>query len=124
MTEITFLKKDGVFFGFEERGHTGYGESGEDILCAAISAMTMLVINAVEVAFACDIDYQIDEKTTCVKVVSRSALPEYEPDEKKRFAVSGIIAAYYYQLCDMLEDYYDFLSVEEKSVDTAYIEKN
>ena len=71
--------------------------------------MTMLVINAVEVSYATRVDYNIDEETTDIKVIVPSALPEYESDEKKRYAVSGLIAAYYYQLNDMLEDYYDYL---------------
>ena len=50
MTKITFFKRDGVFFGFKENGHTGFGEEGDDVLCAAISAMTMLIINTVEIS--------------------------------------------------------------------------
>lgn len=113
MTKITFFKTGGVFYGFHEQGHTGYDAAGDDVLCAAISAMTMLIINAVEVSYASHVDYSIDEETTDIKVIVRSALPEYEPDEKKRYAVSGLIAAYYYQLNDLLEDYYDYLEVEE-----------
>jgi hypothetical protein len=46
-------------------------------------------------------------------VIAKSALPSYEKDEKKQFAVSGLISAYYFQLMDLLEEYYDFLDVEE-----------
>ncbi|MEE1357098.1 MAG: ribosomal-processing cysteine protease Prp, partial [Clostridia bacterium] len=63
MTKVVFLKSGGVFCGFEEHGHTGYGEEGNDILCAAISSMTMLIINAIEVAYASDVDYTVDEQT-------------------------------------------------------------
>ena len=45
MTTITFYKSEGFYYGFEEIGHTGYGESGDDVLCAALSSMTMLLIN-------------------------------------------------------------------------------
>ncbi len=113
MTKVTFYKSNGVFYAFEETGHTGYGESGDDILCAALSAMTMLIINAIEVSYASDIDYIIDEKTTDIKVIARGALPAYEADDAKRYAVSGLIQAYFFQLIDMIEDYGDFLSVEE-----------
>ena len=51
MTKITFFMSGGVRWGFEETGHTGYGESGDDVLCAALSAMTMLIVNAIEVTF-------------------------------------------------------------------------
>ena len=112
MTKIVFFRRDGLFYGFEEHGHTGYGESGDDVLCAALSAMTMLIINAAEVAYASDVEYTIDEETTNISVICRSALPEFEEDEKKRYAVSGLFLAYYYQLNDLLEEYYDYLEVD------------
>ena len=119
MTKVVFFKSNGVFWGFEEQGHTGFEASGQDILCSAISAMTMLVINAIEVAYASDVDYEIDEETTNVRVASRSALPSCESDEKKRYAISGLIMAYYYQLIDLVEEYYEYLDVEviEKEYD-------
>ena len=112
MTKIVFYKTDGVFYGFEEQGHTGYGESGDDVLCSALSAMTMLIINAIEISYASDVDYTIDEETTDIRLIAKGALPEYEEDENKRFAVSGLIMAYYYQLNDLIEEYYDYLSVD------------
>jgi len=113
MTTFIFYKTGGYYYGFEEQGHTGYGESGDDVLCAAISSMTMFLINAIEVSYACDVQYTIDEKTTDIKVIAKSALPKYESDEKKQFAVSGLIQAYFFQLMDLIEDYYDYLDVKE-----------
>jgi len=113
MTTITFYKSEGFYYGFEEIGHTGYGESGDDVLCAALSSMTMLLINAIEVSYASSVDYVIDEKTTDIKVIAKSALPKYESDEKKQYAVSGLIQAYYFQLMDLLEDNYEYLDVKE-----------
>ena len=112
MTTIIFYKTDGHFYGFEEQGHTGYGESGDDVLCAALSSMTMLIINSIEISYASSVDYTIDEKTTDIKVIAKSALPKYEEDEKKQYAVSGLIQAYYFQLMDLVEDYYEFLDVK------------
>ena len=112
MTKVVFFKSNGVFWGFEEQGHTGFEESGRDILCSAISAMTMLVINAITVSYGSDVDYDVDDETTNVRVVSRGALPDYESDEKKRYAISGLIMAYYYQLNDLVEEYYDYLEVD------------
>ena len=113
MTRITFFKSNGVFYGFKETGHTGYADEGNDVLCAAISAMTMLLINAIMVAYESDADYTIDEETTDITLVAKSALEAYEKDEKKRYAIAGLIMAYYYQLNDLTEEYYDFLTVEE-----------
>ena len=111
MVNITFFKHDNVLYGFSESGHAEYDDFGKDILCSAISAMTMLVINTLEVAFATDVDYSIDDATTDVTVVVRSALPAFATDERKQYAASGIIQGYYLQLMDMLEEYYDYLDV-------------
>ena len=113
MTTITFYKTDGFYYGFEEQGHAGYGESGDDVLCAALSSMTMLLVNAIEISYASNVDYIIDEKTTDIKVIAKSALPKYEDDEKKQYAISGLIQAYFFQLMDLVEDYYEFLDVKE-----------
>ena len=113
MTTIVFYKSGGYYYGFEEQGHTGYGESGDDILCAALSSMTMLLINAIEVSYASSVDYTIDEKTSDIRVIAKSALPKYEKDEKKQYAVAGLIQAYFFQLMDLVEDYYEFLDVKE-----------
>ena len=113
MTTITFYKADGFYYGFEEQGHTGFAESGDDILCSALSSMTMLIINAIEVSYASNVEYTIDEETTDIRLIAKSALPKYESDQKKQYAVSGLIQAYFYQLMDLVEEYYDYLDVKE-----------
>ena len=111
MTKIVFYSSDGIFYGFCEQGHTGYGEAGEDILCAALSSMTMFLVNTIEVGYASQVDYDINEDNTEIRVRCKAALPEFENDDYKRYAVSGIMMGYYCQLGDMLEEYGDYLSV-------------
>ena len=112
MTTIIFYKSDGYYYGFEEQGHTGYGESGDDIVCSALSSMTMLIINTIEISYASRVEYTIDEKTTDIRLIAKSALPKYESDEKKQYAVSGLIQAYFYQLMDLIEEYGEYLDVK------------
>ena len=113
MTTVVFYKAGGYYYGFEEQGHTGYAESGDDILCSALSAMTMLIINTIEVSYQSRVDYDIDEKTTNIRLIAKSALPKYESDEKKQFAIHGLIQGYFLQLMELIEDYYEFLDVKE-----------
>lgn len=113
MTTVVFYKANGYYYGFEEQGHTGYADSGEDILCSALSAMTMLIINTIEVSYASNVDYSIDEVTSDIRLIAKSALPKYESDERKQFAISGLIQAYFFQLMELVEDYYEFLDVRE-----------
>ena len=119
MTKIIFYRSNGVFWGFEEHGHTGYADAGEDILCSALSAMTMLIINTIEISYASVADYEIDDDDTRIVVSSKAALPEFEEDERKRYAVSGLFMSYFYQLNDMTEEYYKFLEVDV--IDKDYV---
>ncbi len=112
MTHVTFYKSSDVFYGFKEEGHAGFAEEGNDILCSALSSMTMLVINAIEVGYCSTADYTIDDESATVELIAKGALMAYEKDDKKRYAVSGLMMAYYCQLKELAEEYYDFLSVE------------
>ena len=114
MTKVVFYKQDGVFYGFHEVGHAGYGEFGSDIICSALSAMTMLIINTIEVSWGVDVKFEIDEETTDITVTVKEALPKFASSDEKQFAVSGLIQGYFYQLMDMIEDYGDYIDVEEE----------
>ena len=114
MTKVTFLKRDGIYYGFEETGHTGYGDAGEDILCSALSAMTMLIVNTVEISYASKVEYTIDESTTRITVKCPGALPDSGSEDFKRYAIAGLFQGYFYQLTDLTTEYYDFLAVDER----------
>ena len=43
MTTVTFLTEDARIIGFDVQGHSGWGEPGEDIVCAAITSAVRLV---------------------------------------------------------------------------------
>ena len=63
MTEITFYQTEtGEFTGFRAEGHAGYAESGEDIVCAALSALIINTINSVNELTEDELDADIDEE--------------------------------------------------------------
>lgn len=39
MTTARFVRRGGLIAGYEISGHAGYAEAGEDIVCAAVSAL-------------------------------------------------------------------------------------
>ena len=43
MTTVTFLTEQASITGFDVQGHSGWGEAGEDIVCAAITSAVRLV---------------------------------------------------------------------------------
>ena len=45
-TAVTvYWRTDGALVGFRAQGHSGYAQSGSDIVCAAISALTQTFAN-------------------------------------------------------------------------------
>lgn len=48
MIKITKLRKDNEICGFLLQGHAGYSIPGRDIVCAAISAITINTINSID----------------------------------------------------------------------------
>lgn len=110
MTNITFYRSDGIFYGFEESGHVGFAEAGQDPFCAMLSSVTMYIVDAIEDIYGGKVQYDINEDDTVITVRSPSALPAFESDERVRYAVSGLFLTYYRMLEDMLlhDDLYGF----------------
>lgn len=61
MVNASFVKRGAVYVGFTVQGHSGYAPAGQDIVCAAVSAMTMLTINLIETSFGIASDFFVDE---------------------------------------------------------------
>ncbi len=47
MTKVTFRLREGKISGFCLDGHSNYAQSGNDIVCAALSSAAYLVINTI-----------------------------------------------------------------------------
>ena len=63
MTTVTvFRRPDGSLSGFDCRGHALYADAGEDIVCAAVSALTQGTLNGLLNVLQAPVDYRIDEK--------------------------------------------------------------
>lgn len=66
------LNKDGKINGFRCKGHAGYAESGQDIVCSAVSILVINTINSIEQFTSDTFEYKEDEKSGLIefKVVS------------------------------------------------------
>jgi len=73
MTKVTIYKNvKNECVGFKALGHAGYAEEGEDIVCAAISILTINTMNAIETFTDADVFLDTDEEL---------GLIEYKIDE-------------------------------------------
>jgi uncharacterized protein YsxB (DUF464 family) len=48
MITVEIRTSDKGYTGFSSKGHAGYAEHGQDIICAAVSALTVNTINSIE----------------------------------------------------------------------------
>lgn len=48
MINVIIYKSEDHYTGFYLNGHAGYAERGKDIVCAAVSALTITIQNALE----------------------------------------------------------------------------
>jgi len=58
-----FSDSEGNTRGIEVKGHAGYDEYGRDIICAAVSSLTLNMANSVEAFTEDGFDGSVDEKT-------------------------------------------------------------
>ena len=67
-----FRKADGTLTGFRAQGHTGYAEAGEDIVCAAVSALTQSTLNGLKEVLGAPVMFNIDDRVPILEVELRS----------------------------------------------------
>ena len=68
MTSVTFHTEAGRITGFEARGHSGYAEAGEDLLCASITAAVTLVEATVNDVLGLAAAVRVDEARALVSL--------------------------------------------------------
>ncbi len=62
MIKATFYRqKDGNLSGFEIKGHSGYSEQGQDIICASVSSAAYMTANTVTDVIFGKADIAVDE---------------------------------------------------------------
>ena len=108
MTHITFFKNsEKEITGFYSVGHAGYAESGSDIICSAISVLTINTINSIE-AFTDDkFDVSVNEDEGIV--IFKMAMP-VSPE------TSILLKSYELGVNSVAEDNPKYLSISVKEV--------
>ena len=74
MITITVKKRKGTYLELISKGHAGYAEEGQDIVCAAVSALIITTVNSLE-KFTDD-KFDVQEKDGFVSIHFRNDLSE------------------------------------------------
>jgi len=63
MTTVAFFRSPAYgLIGFEASDHSGYAEAGEDIVCAAVSALTQAALNGLVNVVKAPVMYDVDDE--------------------------------------------------------------
>ena len=66
MTTVSFLVEQARIVGFDVQGHSGWGEEGSDIVCAAVTSAIRLVESTVNDVMGLCASVKVDQQTAAI----------------------------------------------------------
>ena len=106
MTKCEFFTEDDRITGFSISGHSGYAESGKDIVCAAISAVVTMAEATINDVCGAKAKVRVKEEDARITLT----LPASRDEEE---TVQAVLAGMLVTLCNMRDDYPDYIEVME-----------
>ena len=68
MTRVIFHTVEDCIIGFDAQGHSGYGEQGEDIVCAAVTSAVRLVEATVNDVMGLCASVKVNQETAAISL--------------------------------------------------------
>ena len=106
MTRCEFFMEDGRITGFSVSGHSGYAEAGQDIVCAAISAVVTMAEATINDVCGAKAKVRVKEEQARITLTLPTSCDEEE-------AVQAVLSGMMLTLIGMREDYPDYIEVLE-----------
>ena len=107
MTDITITKKGNSIVEVTAHGHTGYGESGEDIVCAGVSTLIQSALLGLLQVVGINVKFNVNEETGSL----RFTLPQ-NLTEQERHDADIVLNTMLCGLKDFYTEYSDFINLE------------
>ena len=98
------------FVGFEISGHSGYADSGSDIVCAAVTSAVQLAANALTETVRVGAEVTVGENVISLR------LPDVIGDSQKEYAVTVIFEALLLHLETLSEQYRGTIQIKVMEV--------
>ncbi|TDT69175.1 hypothetical protein EV215_1517 [Hypnocyclicus thermotrophus] len=113
MTKFTIVRKNYKIIGFYGEGHSGYANSGEDIVCSAISAISQQSAIGITEYLKIPAAIKIDEDTGYLKL-DISSIKIQKKVIQHRKEIDAILESMCIMLKEIEKQYPKFLKVVEK----------
>ena len=107
MTDITITRKDKHIVEVVASGHTGYGEQGEDIVCAGVSTLVQSALLGLLQVAGIAVKYTVNEEQGSL----RFTLPQ-NLTEQERHDADVILNTMLCGLQDFYTEYSDYINLE------------
>ena len=106
MTRCEFFTEDDRITGFSVSGHSGYAESGSDIVCAAISAVVAMAEATINDVCGAKAKVRVKEEDARITLTLPASCDEEE-------SVQAVLAGLLLYLCNLRDEYPDYIEVLE-----------
>ena len=106
MTRCEFFTEGDRITGFSISGHSGYAESGSDIVCAAISAVVTMAEATINDVCGAKAKVRVKDEQARITLTLPVSCDEEE-------SVQAVLAGMMLTLCGLRDDYPDYIEVLE-----------
>ncbi|WP_066503373.1 ribosomal-processing cysteine protease Prp [Abyssisolibacter fermentans] len=105
-----FLNSEDYVTKYRAKGHSGYEESGRDIICAAISILSYTALNSLQEVCQIDVEYKIDDDGFMEFVIPA------EIDSEKRYKVNIVMDTVIIGIKSIIENYPEYVTLKYREV--------
>ena len=106
MTKCEFFTEDDRITGFSVSGHSGYAENGQDIVCAAISAVVTMAEATINDVCGAKAKVRVKDEDARITLTLPASCDEED-------TVQAVLAGMLVTLCNLRDDYPDYIEVLE-----------
>ena len=105
MTTVEFKREENKITAFTVSGHTGFGEAGEDIVCASVSSVVWCTVNGLSEIAGLPVEYESRDGFVSLKVPPLS--------EKGRELADVLLESMFSFITELSKQYFDFVKIME-----------
>ena len=106
MTRCEFFTEDDRITGFSVSGHSGYAEAGQDIVCAAVSAVVTMAEATINDVCGAKAKVRVKEEDARITLTLPASCDEEE-------SIQAVLAGMLLTLASLRDDYPDYIEVLE-----------
>ena len=106
MTRCEFFTEEDRITGFSVSGHSGYAEAGQDIVCAAISAVVTMAETTINDVCGAKAKVRVKDEQARITLTLPTSCDEED-------AVQAVLSGLMLTLISLREDYPDYIEVLE-----------